>query len=89
MTPRQLVPLVALAGWGFARPGVFGSSGIESSATGDRRVTRGATPSNRVTRPRSWPGWPSGRGWAGPIGEMPEGRDRGPQGDTRCNTFER
>jgi len=50
MTPRQLVPLVvlcgtiALIGWGFARPGVFGSSGIESSAIGDRRATRGATP---------------------------------------------
>ena len=50
MTPRQLVPLVvlcgtiALIGWDFARPGVVGSSGIESGAIGDRRATRGATP---------------------------------------------
>ena len=50
MAPRQLVPLVvlcgtvALAGWGAARPGVFGSSAIENSSIGDRRATRGATP---------------------------------------------
>ena len=50
MRPRQLVPLVvmcgtvALAGWGAARLGVFGSSGIENSAIGDRGATRGATP---------------------------------------------
>ena len=50
MRPRQLVPLVvlcgtvALAGWGAARLYVFGSSGIENSAIGDRGATRGATP---------------------------------------------
>ena len=47
MRPRQLVPLVALcgtvalAGWGAARLYVFGSSGIENSAIGDRGATRG------------------------------------------------
>ena len=48
--PRQFVVLVvlcgtvALAGWGAARLGVFGSSGIENIATpiGDRGATRGA-----------------------------------------------
>ncbi len=50
MTPRQLVPLVMLCGtvafasWGFARLGVFGSSGVENSAIGDGGATRGATP---------------------------------------------
>ena len=50
MTPRQLVPLVMLCGtvafasWGLARPGVFGSSGVENSAIGDGGATRGATP---------------------------------------------
>ena len=48
--PRQFLVLVvlcgtvALAGWGAAGLGVFGSSGIENSATpiGDRGATRGA-----------------------------------------------
>ena len=50
MTPRQLVPLVMLCGtvafasWGFARLGVFGSSGVENSAIGDGGATWGATP---------------------------------------------
>jgi hypothetical protein len=50
MTPRQLVSLVVLCGtialtsWGFARPGVFGSSGSENGAIGDRGATRGTTP---------------------------------------------
>lgn len=51
MRPRQFVALVvlcgtvALAGWGAARLGVFGSSGIENTATpmGGRGATRGAT----------------------------------------------
>ena len=52
MRPRQLVPLVvlcgtvALAGWGAARLYVFGSSGIENGAIGDRGATRGTTPSS-------------------------------------------
>src|SRR5215203_1233179 len=52
MRPRQLVPLVMLCGtvafasWGFARLGVFGSSGVENSAIGDGGATRGATPSS-------------------------------------------
>jgi len=50
MTPRQLVPLVMLCGtvafasWGFARLGVFGSSGVENSAIGDGGATWGAAP---------------------------------------------
>ncbi len=51
MRPRQFVALVvlcgtvALAGWGAARLGVFGSSGIENTATpiADSGATRGAT----------------------------------------------
>jgi hypothetical protein len=54
MRPRQFVALVvlsgtvALAGWGAARLGVFGSSGIESTATpiADSGATRGATSSS-------------------------------------------
>ena len=50
MIPRQLFSLVVLCGtvafasWGFARLGVFGSSGVENSAIGDGGATRGATP---------------------------------------------
>ena len=57
MTPRQLVPLVMLCGtvafasWGFARLGVFGSSGVENSAIGDGGATRGATPLSADARP--------------------------------------
>ena len=51
MGPRQSVALavlcgtVALAGWGAAKLGVFGSSGIENTVTpiGDRGAARGAT----------------------------------------------
>src|SRR5688500_2631307 len=51
MRPRQFVALVVLcgtvplAGWGAARLGVFGSSGIENTATtiADSGATRGAT----------------------------------------------
>ena len=52
MTPQKLVPLVvlcgtiALTGWGAARLGVFGSSGMENGAIGHREATRGATPSS-------------------------------------------
>jgi hypothetical protein len=50
MAPRQLVPLVvlcgtvALASWGAAKLGVFGSSGIENREIGNRWATRGTTP---------------------------------------------
>jgi hypothetical protein len=50
MAPRQLVPLVvlcgavALAGWGAARLGVFGSSAIENGSIVDGGGTRGTTP---------------------------------------------
>ena len=50
MTPRQLVSLavlcgtIVLSGWGFAKLGVFGSSGVESSAIGERRATPDETP---------------------------------------------